>query len=65
MVKLIRSNADNARYWHRLDARGCSDSGLVQPDKDQHETEVDDGMVAEFFEYSDKDPCPRCDWDGT
>lgn len=63
MVELIRSNADGARYWHRLDEQGCSNSNLVQPDKDQQETDVDDGHIGEFFEYSEKEPCPRCRWE--
>lgn len=63
MVRLIRSDAEGARYWHRLDDRGCGRSRLVQPDRDERETDVDDAHLGEFFEYAEKEPCPSCDWD--
>lgn len=63
MVRLIRSNADTARYWHRVDELGCSNSRLVQPDREPQETDVDPDHIGDFFEYSDKDPCPNCHWD--
>lgn len=63
MVRLIRSDAENARYWHRVDDRGCSDSGLVQPDREPQETDVDFDHISEFFEYTEKEPCPQCQWD--
>ena len=63
MVRLIRSGADGARYWHRLDDRGCSDSGLVQPDRDERETDVSTADLGAFFEYAEKLPCPECEWD--
>jgi hypothetical protein len=63
MVRLIRSGADRARYWHRLDDRGCGESRLVQPDRDERETDVATRDLGEFFEYADRDPCPECDWE--
>lgn len=63
MVRLIRSRADTARYWHRLDDRGCGSTRLVQPDRDEQETEVDDRKLGEFFEYAEIDPCPECEWE--
>lgn len=63
MVSLIRSGADDARYWHRVDDRGCGDTMLVQPDRDERETDVDAADLGEFFEYAEKDPCPECGWE--
>lgn len=63
MVRLIRSESDKARYWHRDDDLGCSDSQLVQPDREPQETDVDPDHIAEFFEYSQKEPCPECRWE--
>lgn len=63
MVRLIRSQSERARYWHRVDDQGCSDSRLVQPEKDDQETDVAAGDLGEFFEYADKEPCPDCRWD--
>jgi len=63
MVRLIRSGSDSARYWHRVDDRGCSDSRLVQPDRQEQETDVDAGDLGQFFEYAEKDPCPECRWE--
>lgn len=62
MVRLIRSDADTARYWHRVDDQGCSDSMLVQPEKAERETDVDARHLGEFFEYAEKEPCPHCRW---
>jgi hypothetical protein len=63
MVRLIRSQAEGARYWHRLDDRGCGTTGLVQPERDEQETAVEDADLGAFFEYAEKHPCPNCEWE--